>query len=226
MRRVIQRNRRNWAGLPRRRRLTLLGMLSAFAASWAVMTFGTGCSAILKQGPSDLRLVSLDLADESAATGEKRLGSSDRLVLVATLATDRDIGEIIFRNGAFPWIDAHICGRDPSTSEIVMFGPYYQGLDIGSFMTEVEKSHYASLVAAKPKGQPFFYKLWFDYEWNSLAGNSASSRRFEHDLQRDPQDICLTILGHPYAGIGVGLSTNGVVIPKSAIVEALRDLPP
>ena len=43
-----------------------------------------------------------------------------------------------------------------------------------------------------------------------------------YDLLENPQSVCLTILGTPDFGVGYGVSTNEVVVPKESIATALK----
>jgi hypothetical protein len=46
-----------------------------------------------------------------------------------------------------------------------------------------------------------------------------------YDLSSLPQDICVVIRGHPYMGVGTGLTTTPIIVTKATIEKALTAVP-
>lgn len=196
-------------------RLRLAGLGAIFLASWAVM-IATGCSFLLKQGPSELRFrdVSLVYCSEAPGCGG---GPPDRRVLVVTLVTSRDLGADIFDSGAAILVRVRTCSGDSPTLEFPAAGPYYEDVKLDGYGFSAPRLNYEALIAKQPKGTPFAYQIWFDPK------NERESRNWSlYDLEKQPRDLCITIGGNPYMGLGTGVSTNEVKIPKAAIVGALK----
>ena len=208
-----------WASLSLRRRLWLGGLRLGFLLSWAVMVLGSGCSLLIKQGPADLRYAGISLVDFADAPGGLS-GRPDRKVLVVTVATNRDLGADIFDTGAIVDIRARTCSPDSPSLKIGAIGPFYRDMDLGMLLPE-ERARYSSLIAEAPKGEPYPYRFWFDYRWNGERYLVNGVPDDSYDLLKNPQDVCASIEGNPYMGVGIGVSTNTVTIPKQAIVDAL-----
>jgi hypothetical protein len=195
--------------------LRLAGLGTIFLGSWVVM-IATGCSFLLQQGPSDLRFRDVSLIYCSQAPGCSG-GSSDRKVLVVTLVTNRDLGADIFDSRATIIVRARTCSRSSPAIEIGAMGPYYGDMKLDGYEFNAPRLNYETLVAKQPKGTPFTYKIWFEPK-----EERESQTWPPYDLGKQPRDICISIDGNPYMGLGMGVSTNEVRIPEAAIAATLK----
>jgi hypothetical protein len=196
-------------------RLRLAGLGTIFLASWAVM-IATGCSFLLLQGPGDLRFrdVSLVYCNQAPGCGG---GPPDRKVLVVTLVTSHDLGADIFDSRATILVHVRTCSRGSPAPEFPAAGPYYEDIKLDGYVFSAPRLNYETAIAKQPKGTPFAYQIWFDPK------NERKSRNWLlYDLVKQPRDLCLTIGGNPYMGLGMGVSTNEVRIPEAAIAAALK----
>jgi hypothetical protein len=207
-----------WGPLSFRQKLRLFALASVFLVSWAVMVFGTGCSLIVRQGPSDLRFVQVALANSGGTTGGQSAQRRPK-VLVVTLATEHDLSADFEKTGAYPRVDARTCSRDSTPVRIFAQLPRFGELDPYEYAPQVRQAD--DVVRATASKLTYFYHVSFD---------DKSDRAFDeftvYDLRKDPQGVCITIGGNPYLGIGVGVSTNKVVVPRDAIAAALRAAQP
>lgn len=200
-------------------RLRLAGLGTIFLVSWAVM-IATGCSFVLRQGPSDLRFVKVTLVDLDDAPGHWG-HQPGRRVLLVTFATYRDLGADVFETGSITGVRANTCTPGLPPVAIEAMGPYFE--DIGLWLLPADEyPAYEALVAKVPKGKPYLYQVFFDYRVDPEQRALTNMPIGIYDLRRDPQVICISIEGNPYFGVGWGVSSNRVVIPKDAIAEALK----
>ena len=63
----------------------------------------------------------------------------------------------------------------------------------------------------------YLYHIWFHYKSDRSIDEYAA-----YNLLEDPQDVCIAAEGDPMLGMGVGVSTNKVVVPRDAIAAALK----
>jgi len=210
--------RNGWGLLPFPQRLRVLALLSVFLVSWAVMVFGTGCSLIFKQGPSDLRFVQVTVANRGGTTAGKNTPLAPP-VLVVTLASERDLSADFEKTGAYPRVDVRTCSRGSTPVKIVAQLPPFRELDPYEYAPQVRQADDAARAAASKV--IYFYHVSFDSRSDQPFDEFAA-----YDLRKDPQDVCITIEGNPYLGIGVGVSTNKVVVSRDAIAAALKAAEP
>jgi len=182
------------------------------------MVFGTGCSLIVKQGPSDLRFVQVSLVNDGGTTGGQ--GAQRRpKVLVVTLASERDLSADFEKTGAYPRVDARTCSAGSPSVRILAQFPHFGELDPYEYAPAVRQADDAARAATSKV--IYFYHVSFDAKFDR-----AFDEFTVYDLRKDPQDVCITIGGNPYLGIGVGVSTNKVVVPRDAIAAALKAAQP
>jgi hypothetical protein len=181
------------------------------------MVFGTGCSFFLQQGPSDLRLTKVSLVDCSSLP--RCYGNQPgRKVLLLTLETYRDLGADFHDTGAFAHVDARTCSSGSPATKIYMAAPNFWNVSYYDAALKGQQAVDAARNAARPpKGKPYVYQILFDYR------SDRSDYGFgPYDLLKNPENICLTIAGMPSMGVGFGVSTNEVIVPRDSIAEALK----
>src|SRR5690242_14297142 len=186
-------------------RFQLAGLGTIFLASWAVM-IASGCSFLLQQGPSDLRFVKLDLTYLDGSKFGPR-------VLVATLATHRDLEIDVHETGAYPHIRARTCSPGVPPVELYAGLPYLGDLDPYEYPLKDQKAEDAARTT--PTEQLYIYHVWFSYKNDDPRYDMGI-----YDFAKDPEDVCLRIVGSPSLGVGVGILTNEIRIPKAAIAAA------
>jgi hypothetical protein len=196
--------------------LRLAGLGTIFLGSWIVV-IATGCSFPLQQGPSDLRLVKVELVD-CRGLQDCYTRQPGRKVLLITLETHRDLGADFEDTGTLARVDARTCSRGSPATKIYMEAPQFWRVDPYELLIKGDQAVAAARAAAQPqKGQPYLYRIWFDYK------SSRSDFGFgAYDLLENPQNVCLAILGTPAFGVGYGVSTNEVVVPRDSIATALK----
>ena len=182
------------------------------------MVFGTGCSFLVRQGPTDLRFVQVNLVNFGGTTSGTTTPLGPK-VLVVTLATDRDLAADFDKTRAFPHVDARICSRDSAVVRIYAGIPGFRGLDPYEYAPKVREGDDAARRAAAKV--IYLYHIWFHYKSDRSIDEYAA-----YNLIEDPQDVCITVEGDPMLEMGVGVSTNKVVVPRDAIAAALKAAQP
>jgi hypothetical protein len=175
----------------------------------------------MKSQVNDLKVaeVRLVVADEAANDAPTQFPQSEPDVLLVSLATDRDIGTMAAdRELMNIHADVSFCG----TADKLAWARVYEGrraLDGQAHSPDPVPS--ASAPAGNVK-TPHTYRIWFAY--HTLLHHSGG-RYVDYDLRKDPRDICVMIEGMPYMGIGTGLASNALMIPKGVIIDALAREP-
>lgn len=157
----------------------------------------SGCATIFKDVVKDVHFSGVSLISANDAPFDSKMPpQQDRKVLLVSLTTGRDLESAAQDHDIFALhADVFYCDTK-------------------------EKVSWSGVYAVPPPGSDS-YHVWFDYY--SLV--HFADDYVQYDLRRNPKDLCLTISGNPYMGLGVGLLTNTVVIPRQAIIDALRSAP-
>jgi hypothetical protein len=176
------------------------------------------CALIIKTNVDDLKLTDLGLVKADDAPHDQKLWGpqGERKLLVASLTTTYDLESIETERGYLNLhADVSYCGQ-PDKSEWAFF--FFHGMSLNPLMGAEEASRYRAEFSSEPKGAPHTYQIWFDYR---TKGRKKFGVDVDYDLTTESSDLCVRISATPYMAIGVGLTSNTVVIPKQMLEKLL-----
>jgi hypothetical protein len=176
------------------------------------------CSFLLRTDVDDARVtrVALRQYDELGQQWRNKRPQPGRRVLAVSFSTSYDIGSLTFERGLFLGGDITLCSTREKIFPVFVS---YSGIEIVSGSDE---RGYRSAIQKLRPGEPFTYDVWFDVKMDRPFSNPGY---VSFNLSAKPQDVCVALSGHPYMGIGVGLTSNPIVVPRDLIEAALANSP-
>jgi hypothetical protein len=169
--------------------------LQAGLLAFAMVSGISACALLFKTNVTDLALV--DVSWVGIDRSPHRLSQANRPGLLVRFQTRQDLAKAAVEDELM-YVDAKIANC--ATGNKAGWSPVFrQGV-------EVLEARRSGGWLSTARSDIHLYEIWFDYSFH------------EH-----PQDLCLELEGAPYMGLGRGLTSDILVIPKESIAAALRD---
>jgi hypothetical protein len=180
-----------------------------------------GCAFLIKTYVDDLKVsrISLVSADEvphrpTPNSPIESLPKGTRQFILITLITTHDIASIVTERALFIHADIAFCG----TSDVEWSAVYEDGQGLGYPYLPDEKREHRS----EPQSLHTL-QIWLIYRTLAHRGGSGFYGFVDYDLSQQPYDLCISISGAPYMGVGTGLVTNTVIVRKDEIAAILKN---
>lgn len=199
--------------------------------TWAfVCVLGAPLGACISYNtPSDLTFVAVEAVDyyerpELPALGDfqivPRIPDNEaepkhhRLLLRVQFLTSVDLARFSRSHSYNLGRRAFFCARPDEERGMGNPDVFWQGQNVGNLAQESLRE------SGEEEGAPIVYYVFIE----AVRGETQSiPPRPPYDLRREPRDMCFQLSGGNQLG---GYRSNTVVVPQSAISEALQNLPP
>jgi hypothetical protein len=186
----------------------------------AMLLILSGCAFFFNTSVDDMRTTDVSLVKIANLPRDWGLPSQDdRMVLLITVKTAYDMRQAAeMRDLSTLHAEIDSCSDSTISAWSRVWDSYGP---IGFSVAEFGNHSLHSSTAAASNLNEHSYKIWFNYK---TIGHWRYGRNVDYNLAERPRDICMKIRAVPYMGVGTGLISNIVVIPKRQIAEVLRPI--